>query len=229
VESSPGVGWWRASDGNWYAPEQHPDYQPPAPEPPTLATAPVLSDTSSYPVVAPPAPIAATPDPAFGRPVSVTTHVTVQHDARSGGSSVPEIVLNLIWLVFGGFWLALAYVFAGILNMITIIGIPFGIQAFKLAGYALWPFGRVVVERTGRDVGLSTLGNVVWFIFGGFWLAMIHLVTGLFLCLTIIGIPLGIADIKMAGLAIAPFGRRIVSKRDLATMTNVIVVSTVDR
>jgi uncharacterized membrane protein YccF (DUF307 family) len=72
-------------------------------------------------------------------------------------------------------------------------GIPFGIQSFKLAGYALWPFGRVVVQRPGRDAGLSTLGNVLWFFLGGFWLAMGHLLVGLLLCLTIIGIPLGIA------------------------------------
>ena len=117
---------------------------------------------------------------------------------------------NLIWLLFAGIWLAFAYVFAGLLNMITIIGIPFGIQAFKLAGYALWPFGRVVVNQPGRDVSLSTLGNVVWFVFGGWFLVMTHLITGLLMMITIIGIPLGLANIKMAGLALAPFGKQIV-------------------
>ncbi|MGF1618388.1 MAG: YccF domain-containing protein [Acidimicrobiia bacterium] len=117
---------------------------------------------------------------------------------------------NSIWLLLAGIWLAFAYVFAGLLNMITIIGIPFGIQAFKLAGYALWPFGRVVVNQPGGDVSLSTLGNVVWFIFGGWFLVMTHLITGVFMMFTIIGIPLGLANIKMAGLALAPFGKQIV-------------------
>lgn len=122
---------------------------------------------------------------------------------------------NLIWLLFAGIWLAFAYAFAGLLNMITIIGIPFGIQAFKLAGYALWPFGRVVVDRPGRDVPLSTLGNVVWFIFGGWFLILMHLVTGVLMMFTIIGIPLGLANIKMAGLALAPFGKQIVTLASL--------------
>lgn len=118
---------------------------------------------------------------------------------------------NVIWVVLAGFWLAIGYLLAGIINCIFIITIPFGIQSFKLAGYALWPFGRVVVHRQGRDVGLSTLGNVIWFIFGGFWMALAHLVVGLLLMLTIIGIPLGLGSIKLAGLAIAPFGRQIVT------------------
>lgn len=117
---------------------------------------------------------------------------------------------NLLWLVLAGIWLALAYLVAGFLTFITIIGIPFGIQAFKLAGYALWPFGRVVVRRPRADVSLSTLGNVIWFILGGWFLVLLHLLTGLLLLLTIVGIPLGIANIKMAGLALAPFGKQIV-------------------
>jgi uncharacterized membrane protein YccF (DUF307 family) len=118
---------------------------------------------------------------------------------------------NIIWLALAGIWLAIGYFVAGVINCVFIITIPFGLQSFKLAGYALWPFGRVVVHRPGRDVGLSTLGNVIWFIFGGFWMAMAHLFVGLILMLTIVGIPLGLASIKMAGLAIAPFGRQIVT------------------
>ena len=118
---------------------------------------------------------------------------------------------NVIWLVLAGFWLAMGYLLAGIINCVLIITIPFGIQSFKLAGYALWPFGRVVVHRQGHDVGLSTLGNVIWFIFGGFWMALTHLTVGLLLMLTVVGIPLGIGSIKMAGLAIAPFGKQIVT------------------
>lgn len=117
---------------------------------------------------------------------------------------------NVLWLLLAGVWLAFAYVTAGLLNFITIIGIPFGIQSFKLAGYALWPFGRVVVRRPHKDVSISTLGNVVWFFFGGWFLTLLHLFTGLLLMFTIIGIPLGLANIKMAGLALAPFGKQIV-------------------
>ncbi len=117
---------------------------------------------------------------------------------------------NIIWLVLAGFWLCLGYLLAGVLNCITIIGIPFGIQSFKLAGYALWPFGRMVVHRPDRVVAFGCLGNVIWFFLGGFWLALAHVVTGVLLCLTIIGIPLGIADFKLAGLALAPFGKQVV-------------------
>lgn len=136
---------------------------------------------------------------------------------------------NLIWLFFAGIWLAFAYVLAALLNMITIIGIPFGIQAFKLAGYALWPFGRVVVNRPGRDVSLSNLGNVVWFIFGGWFLILMHLVTGVFMMFTIIGIPLGLANIKMAGLALAPFGKQIVplASLEMAAVTGQISGATI--
>ncbi len=101
-----------------------------------------------------------------------------------------RLILNVLWLVLSGFWMALAYVVAGVLMCITIIGIPFGIQAFKLAGYALWPFGRALAP-TGRRPGLSVIGNVIWFILAGWWLAIGHLLAGVALCLTIIGIPLG--------------------------------------
>lgn len=122
---------------------------------------------------------------------------------------------NILWLLLAGIWLAIGYALAGILNFIIIIGIPFGVQAFKLAGYALWPFGRVVVRRPGSDTGLSILGNVAWFIFGGWFLVLLHVMAGVLLCLTIIGIPLGIASFKMAGLAVAPFGKQIVPMSSL--------------
>jgi uncharacterized membrane protein YccF (DUF307 family) len=121
-----------------------------------------------------------------------------------------KIALNIVWLILAGIWMALAYVVAGILNCVTIIGIPFGIQSFKLASYALWPFGRMVINDPNRDAGLGCLGNAIWFVLGGFWLALAHLLTGVLLCLTIVGIPLGIASFKMAGLALAPFGKQIV-------------------
>jgi uncharacterized membrane protein YccF (DUF307 family) len=120
-----------------------------------------------------------------------------------------RLVLNIIWLIFAGIWMAIAYVIAGILMCITIIGIPFGVQAFKLAGYALWPFGRTLVPIGGHET-LSVIGNILWFIFAGWWLALGHVITGIVLCLTIIGIPLGIASFKMAGAALIPFGKEIV-------------------
>jgi uncharacterized membrane protein YccF (DUF307 family) len=128
-------------------------------------------------------------------------------------------VLNFIWLVLAGFWLALAYVLAGLILCITIIGIPFGVQSFKLAGYALWPFGRVLVPSPTRLKGLSVIANILWFILAGWWLALAHLLTGILLCLTIIGIPLGVADFKMAGAALVPFGKEIVRATGLAQPT----------
>jgi hypothetical protein len=120
------------------------------------------------------------------------------------------VVGNVIWLILAGIWLAIAYVIAGVLNCLTIIGIPFGIQAFKLAGYALWPFGRVVVHRPGAMGCLSVIGNIIWLVLGGLLLALLHLLVGILLCLTIIGLPLGLASIKMSRLALWPFGRSVV-------------------
>jgi uncharacterized membrane protein YccF (DUF307 family) len=122
---------------------------------------------------------------------------------------VLRALLNLIWLLLAGLELAIGYAIGGLLMMLTIIGIPFGIQAFKLAGFTLWPFGRVVVpdEHGGFFTGL---GNVLWLILAGWWLAAAHFVFGVLLCLTLIGIPMGLASFRMAGLALWPMGRRIV-------------------
>ncbi len=130
---------------------------------------------------------------------------------------------NLIWLVLAGWWLAILYVVGGLLTCLTIIGIPFGIQAFKLAGYALWPFGRVVVSRPGSLGVVSLIGNVLWILLGGFWIAIAHVLAGLLLCLTIIGIPLGLASFKMAVLALVPFGKTVVPERDLVAGARVAV------
>jgi uncharacterized membrane protein YccF (DUF307 family) len=125
------------------------------------------------------------------------------------------MLLNIIWLVFAGAWMALGYLIAAVLLAITIIGLPFAKQSLKLGGYALWPFGRALVQSPTRHKGLSVIGNVLWFVLAGWWLALGHVLTGIALCLTIIGIPLGIADIKMAGAALVPFGRRVMSAREL--------------
>src|SRR6476661_8669344 len=126
-----------------------------------------------------------------------------------------KTLLNIIWLVFAGLWMAIGYVLAAVLLAITIIGLPFAKQSLKLGGYALWPFGRALIQSPTRHKGLSVIGNILWFVLAGWWLALGHLLTGVALCLTIIGIPLGIADIKMAGAALVPFGRMVVSAREL--------------
>jgi uncharacterized membrane protein YccF (DUF307 family) len=125
-------------------------------------------------------------------------------------------LLNVLWLVLAGLWLALGYVLAAVIMAITIIGIPFAKQAFKLAVYALWPFGRTLVPSATRHKGLSVVANVLWFVLVGWWLALEHLIVGIVLCITIIGIPLGIGSFKMAGAALVPFGKEVVELSDLA-------------
>ncbi|MEU6175107.1 YccF domain-containing protein [Streptantibioticus parmotrematis] len=118
-------------------------------------------------------------------------------------------ILNVIWLVLCGLWMAIGYAVAGIVMFVLIVTIPFGIAAFRIAGYALWPFGRTTVER--RDAGAGSLiGNVIWLVLAGIWLAIGHVVTGIALCCTIIGIPLGIANFKLIPLSLMPLGREIV-------------------
>jgi uncharacterized membrane protein YccF (DUF307 family) len=126
-----------------------------------------------------------------------------------------RLLLNILWLVLAGIWMFVAYAIAGVVLCITIIGIPFGLQAFKLSGYALWPFGRALVPSATRHKGLSVIGNILWLILAGWWLALGHLVTGIILCITIIGIPLGVASFKMAGAALVPFGKEIVGLETL--------------
>ncbi|NKZ05613.1 YccF domain-containing protein [Actinomadura latina] len=122
-------------------------------------------------------------------------------------------LLNVIWLVLAGFWLALSYVIAGIVCCILIITIPFGIASFRIAGFALWPFGRTAVPK--RDAGAGSLiGNIIWIIVAGWWLALGHLITGVLLCITIIGIPFGIANFKLIPISLTPLGHDIVSSRD---------------
>ena len=118
-------------------------------------------------------------------------------------------ILNLLWLIFSGIWSAIGYAIAGVIMFILIVTIPFGIASFRLAGYALWPFGRTVVPDP--DAGLaSTIGNVLWFILAGIWLAIGQFLAGIALCLTIIGIPFGIANFKLARLSLNPLGKRVV-------------------
>jgi uncharacterized membrane protein YccF (DUF307 family) len=124
-----------------------------------------------------------------------------------------RLLLNLIWLVFSGLWMFLAYLLVGAVCCLTIIGIPFGIACFRIAAFALWPFGRTIVRKPGAGVG-SAIGNLIWIVLAGLWLAIGHLVTGVLLCVTIIGIPLGLANFKLIPVAFAPLGRDIVGVDD---------------
>jgi uncharacterized membrane protein YccF (DUF307 family) len=117
---------------------------------------------------------------------------------------------NIIWFVFAGLWLFIGYAFAALLCFILIITIPFGVASLRIALYGVWPFGRAVVPQPGKGIG-STLGNIIWFFIAGWWLTILHIVTGIALCLTIIGIPLGLANFKLITVGLRPFGREIVS------------------
>ena len=121
-----------------------------------------------------------------------------------------RLLLNVIWFVFAGLWTAIGYAFAALIMFLLIITIPFGIAALRIGIFALWPFGKTVVRRPDAGAA-STIGNVLWFVLAGWWLILLHLVTGIALCLTIIGIPLGLANFKLIPVTLAPFGRDIVS------------------
>ncbi|NKE56470.1 YccF domain-containing protein [Lentzea sp. PSKA42] len=120
-----------------------------------------------------------------------------------------RLILNVIWLVLAGFWMAVGYAVAGLICCILIITIPWGIASFRIANYALWPFGREVVDKPGAGTG-SLLGNVIWIIVAGVWLAIGHIITGIALCVTIIGIPLGLANFKLVKVSLVPLGKEIV-------------------
>ena len=121
-----------------------------------------------------------------------------------------RLVLNILWFVLCGLWMAIGYLLAALLCFITIIGIPFGIAALRIARFALWPFGRTLVKRPGAGVA-SGLGNVIWLILCGWWLALGHVITGVALCVTIIGIPLGLANFKLVPVSLLPLGRDVVT------------------
>ncbi len=121
-----------------------------------------------------------------------------------------KLVGNIIWIVFGGLIIATEYLISSLLLMVTIVGIPFGIQTLKLAMLSLWPFGSEIRESKGSSGCLSTIMNIIWFFIGGIWIALTHLVFGILFFITIIGIPFAMQHFKLAGLALTPFGREIV-------------------
>ena len=120
-----------------------------------------------------------------------------------------KTLLNLIWLVLAGFWLAVGYAVAGIICCVLIITIPFGIASFRIAAYTLWPFGRTIVDKRSAGAG-ALIGNLIWILVAGWWLALGHLTTGIALCLTVIGIPLGVANFKLIPVSLVPLGKTIV-------------------
>ncbi len=121
-----------------------------------------------------------------------------------------RLLLNIIWVVLAGLWMAIGYAFAALICFILIITIPFGIAALRIGVFALWPFGKTVVKRDHAGIA-SGIGNVLWFLLCGWWLALMHLLTGIALCLTIVGIPLGLGNFKLIPVSLLPFGREIVS------------------
>ncbi len=120
-----------------------------------------------------------------------------------------RLVLNIIWLLFGGLWLALGYLLAALVCFVLIITIPFGFASLRIAAYALWPFGRTIVAKPGARPG-ALIGNVIWVLVAGLWLAIGHVISAITMALTIVGIPLAIANLKLVPVSLMPLGKEIV-------------------
>ena len=130
-----------------------------------------------------------------------------------------NFLMNILWLILGGFWMAIGWYLAGVVMAITIIGLPWARACFVLGNLSMWPFGKEVVDRrdvSGHDIGTGTLGfvgNVIWFVLAGVWLAIGHLLAAVANFVTIIGIPFALQHLKLAGLALAPIGKTVIDKR----------------
>jgi uncharacterized membrane protein YccF (DUF307 family) len=124
-----------------------------------------------------------------------------------------RLILNIIWLVLGGFWMAVGYAIAGVILAITVIGIPFAIASFRMADFTLWPLGRRLIDEPNSGA-MAVIGNILWLVLAGWWLALGHIVHGIAMCITIIGIPMGIASFKLVPVSLLPLGKRIVSSDD---------------
>ena len=120
-----------------------------------------------------------------------------------------NILGNILWIVLGGIFISMYYALVGLLFCITIVGIPFGVQLFKMAGFALWPFGHQVTAGPNDSGCMSIFMNIIWVVLGGVEIAVMHAIFGLICCVTIVGIPFGLQHFKMALLALAPFGKEI--------------------
>ncbi len=140
---------------------------------------------------------------------------------------VLRLLGNVLWFIIAGWWLAIVYAIAALVMFILIVTIPFGVQALKLAGFVLWPYGRIVVDdpdARGRQ-GVSAVANVLWILLAGWALAVAHVIARLALFVTIIGIPFGIASFKMVPLALWPFGRTVVSIEEAERLNQPVLVS----
>jgi uncharacterized membrane protein YccF (DUF307 family) len=122
---------------------------------------------------------------------------------------VLNLLLNILWLIFCGIWMAIGYLVAAVICFVLIITIPFGIASLRIAGFVLWPFGRTTVERPGAGAA-SFIGNVIWVVFAGWWLALGHLITSIPLFVSVIGIPFGWANLKLVPISLMPLGREVV-------------------
>lgn len=122
-----------------------------------------------------------------------------------------RLILNVIWFFLAGFWMALGYAFAGVLMAITVVGIPLAVPAFRMAGFSLWPFGKAIVQKPGAGTG-SALVNVLWIVLAGWWIAIGHVATAFAFFVSIIGIPFGVASLKLAVLSFAPYGKQVVPR-----------------
>lgn len=120
-----------------------------------------------------------------------------------------RVILNVIWLIFGGLYLALGYLLAALICFILIITIPFGFASLRIASYALWPFGRTIVDKPGTRPG-ALIGNIIWILLCGIWLAIGHLISAVAMAITIIGIPLALANLKLIPVSLMPLGKEIV-------------------
>ncbi|MBM6405013.1 YccF domain-containing protein [Phycicoccus sp. CSK15P-2] len=123
-------------------------------------------------------------------------------------------LLNIVWFVFGGLWLALGYALAGVVLCLLVVTIPLGVASFRMARYTLWPFGRAVVDKPGAGAGAVVL-NVVWLVLAGWWLALGHLTTAAAQAVTIVGIPLAVANLKLIPVSLVPYGKDIVRSDSL--------------
>ena len=119
---------------------------------------------------------------------------------------------NVLWFCLAGLWLALGYAFAAVIMTLLVVTAPFGIASWRIASYVLWPFGRSVVSKPGAGAP-STLANILWFVLAGLWIAIGHVISGVLLCMTVVGIPFGIVSFRLAALALAPLGKDIVKNR----------------
>lgn len=129
-----------------------------------------------------------------------------------------QLILNILWVILCGFWMALGYLLAALICFVLIVTIPFGIASLRLAGYVLWPFGRTVVDKPSAGAG-SLIGNVIWFVFAGWWLALGHVFTSIALAVTIIGLPFAWANLKLVPLSLFPLGHDVVSAEDARART----------